>query len=186
MIKTATGKDPLPSAAVQLAAIAELLALADSVRAPVWLRGGWAMDFHLGRVTRPHTDIDWFARTADLPRLLPLLVDAGFDDVTTAAAGQQVDLVRDGVEHGIALINVSTGEAAVTVAGGPFAGEPWPEGMINGSLGRLGELTVPIISPASQIEIKQHMPTWNPGLARRQKDLDDIEALRVSLGEVID
>ncbi|RKR92448.1 hypothetical protein BDK92_6889 [Micromonospora pisi] len=33
----------------QLEAIAEVVALAERARIEVWLRGGWAMDFFLGR-----------------------------------------------------------------------------------------------------------------------------------------
>lgn len=45
----------------QVQLIAEIVALSGPLRAPVWLRGGWAVDFFLGQVTRDHVDIDWFA-----------------------------------------------------------------------------------------------------------------------------
>jgi hypothetical protein len=44
----------------------------------------------------------------------------------------------------------------VTVAGGRFAGEPWPDGMLDWPPGRIGELQVPIINPHVQIEIKEN------------------------------
>jgi hypothetical protein len=44
----------------QLELIGEIAALARTVGAELWLRGGWAMDFFLGRVTRQHDDIDLF------------------------------------------------------------------------------------------------------------------------------
>lgn len=44
---------------------AERLTLAHKLGAPVWLRGGWAIDFFLGRLTRDHADIDWFALAED-------------------------------------------------------------------------------------------------------------------------
>lgn len=56
-------------AADQLSAIAEVTALGIDV----WLRGGWAMDFFLGRVTRPHRDVDWFAWSSDAVRLAAAL-----------------------------------------------------------------------------------------------------------------
>lgn len=164
----------------QLSAIADLLALAEELRVRVWLRGGWAMDFFLGSVTRKHLDIDWFALADDGLRLRDRLIGQGFQDVTTTEPGQQIDLVRDGVDHGIAMLRINDcGEPVV--AGGPWAGEPWPVGMLDGTQGRIGDLTAPVIAPAAQIEIKQMTPIWNPRLSRRQKDIDDIAAIRAAM-----
>lgn len=49
----------------QLQLISDVLAMASENAVEVWLRGGWAMDFFLGRVTRDHADVDWFAWTDD-------------------------------------------------------------------------------------------------------------------------
>lgn len=56
-----TRPDGRMDAAEKLEAIAEVTALDIAVR----LRGGWAMDFFLGYVTRPHRDVDWFAWSSD-------------------------------------------------------------------------------------------------------------------------
>jgi hypothetical protein len=112
--------------------------MAAELNVPVWLRGGWAMDFFLGQVTRDHADIDWFARAADAGRPL--------------------------------------------VAGGPWAGRPWPEGMLDGSVGQIGRLRCPVIGPAAQIEIKRMMPVRVPGRPRRPRDDRDIERLEAALG----
>jgi Aminoglycoside-2''-adenylyltransferase len=37
--------------------------------APWWIAGGWAIDLHLGRETRPHADIDVLVLRADLPAI---------------------------------------------------------------------------------------------------------------------
>lgn len=42
--------DPIP--------IDDLVALLDGVECRWWVAGGWAIDLHLGRVTRPHDDTD--------------------------------------------------------------------------------------------------------------------------------
>ena len=161
----------------QLGTIAEFLGVAGELNAPVWLRGGWAMDFFLGRVTREHLDIDWFALVDDAPRLREQLLRLGFADVTTADPGQQIDLRRARVDHGIAIVRLDDQENPV-VAGGTWAGEPWPVGMLDDCIGQIGEIKAPVISPAAQIEIKTMLPVWNPSLRRRQKDLDDIATLR--------
>lgn len=78
---------------------------------------------------------------------------------------------------GIAIIRLDDQGNAV-VAGGTWAGEPWPVGMLDGRIGRIGDTRAPVISPGAQIEIKTMLPVWNPTLRRRQKDLDDVAALQ--------
>jgi len=65
----------------QLAAVAEVLEVAHGLGAAVWLRGGWAMDFFLGELTREHVDVDWFAWREDLPGLVDALAECGWSDV---------------------------------------------------------------------------------------------------------
>jgi hypothetical protein len=48
----------MPDSARELAVLGELWALLGRTRIRFWLRGGWALDFHLGRLTRDHADID--------------------------------------------------------------------------------------------------------------------------------
>jgi aminoglycoside-2''-adenylyltransferase len=43
-----------------------------------WLFGGWAVDFHAGRITRPHGDVDVAVWLADVPRIAAVLGDAGW------------------------------------------------------------------------------------------------------------
>ncbi|GJG88889.1 hypothetical protein tb265_40700 [Gemmatimonadetes bacterium T265] len=47
-----------PSVPDQLATVAALDALLAGHGISYWLFGGWAVDFHAGRVTREHADID--------------------------------------------------------------------------------------------------------------------------------
>lgn len=163
----------------QLTAIAEIAGMGFDVR----LRGGWAMDFTLGEVTRDHTDVDWFAWADDADRLERALVERGFIPQPGPPRDQQRDLVRDGVEVSFALLG-----PGLTVAGGPYRGEPWPADLLDAPMGRLGELTCPVVGVAAQIEIKEMMPVWVPGLPRREKDMSDLARLRmhVRLREVRD
>lgn len=43
---------------LQLALLGSLLQAADRRRLPLWIGGGWAIDARLGRITRPHDDLD--------------------------------------------------------------------------------------------------------------------------------
>lgn len=42
-----------------------------------WLRGGWAVDFLLGHITRPHSDIDLVTWRRDASQLRHLFEQAG-------------------------------------------------------------------------------------------------------------
>ncbi|MET9605089.1 aminoglycoside adenylyltransferase [Streptomyces sp. NPDC006512] len=159
----------------QLAMIAEVRALG----VEVWLRGGWAVDFWLGRITRDHEDVDWFAWSRDAGRLTGALVARGYR--VLRADGQQLDLVRDGEEQSFALLDRDA-RGRVVVAGGPWAGTPWPAGMLaEAEPGRLGSLECRVVSPAAQIEIKRMTPVWIPGRPRRPKDAEDVARLEAAL-----
>ncbi|WP_405982567.1 nucleotidyltransferase domain-containing protein [Streptomyces sp. NBC_00158] len=164
----------------QLRLIAETTGIAAALGVEVRLRGGWAMDFHLGGPTRDHEDVDWFAWSEDAPALTRALLDSGYEPLPGPPAGQQLDFVKDGEESSFALLARGPGGRPV-VAGGPWAGEPWPPGMLDCPAGRIGDLVCPIVSPSAQIEIKRMMPVWVPGRPRREKDARDIARLEEAL-----
>ncbi len=57
------------------ASVDELVGLMAGFPVPWWIAGGWAIDLHLGRRTRPHADIDILVLRADLPALRDRLRD---------------------------------------------------------------------------------------------------------------
>jgi hypothetical protein len=164
----------------QLELIAEVVAIASDVGVEVWLRGGWAMDFFLGEVTRDHVDIDWYAWAVDAQVLQEALLRHGYQVLDGPPVEQQLDVTRRGEELSFAW--VARDEVGnVVVGGGPWAGEPYPSGMLDWPAGRIGQVRCPIISPAAQIEIKQMMPVWVPGRPRRAKDAADVARLQAAL-----
>lgn len=132
------------------------------------------MDFALGRITRPHIDVDWFAWRDDLPAIVDELLSRGWAELGRHPPEQQRDLERGGVELGFAPL-ARAHDGSVVVGGGPWSGSPWPTGMLDHALlGELEGLTCPVIGLAAQVEIKRMMPVWVPGMVRRAKDTDDI------------
>jgi hypothetical protein len=146
----------------------------------IWLRGGWAMDFFLGWVTRDHVDIDWHAWITDAPAITAALHADGYRTLAGPPSDQQLDVARDGLEMSFAWLD-RTADGKITVAGGQYAGEAWPDGMLDWAPGRNGPIQCPIISPHVQIECKEMWPTWVPGSARRDKDVADVALLREAL-----
>ncbi|MFJ2861395.1 nucleotidyltransferase domain-containing protein [Kitasatospora sp. NPDC087314] len=164
----------------QLRLIAEAVEVAGALGAEMWLRGGWAMDFFLGEVTRDHEDIDWFAWAKDAGKLSEGLLLHGYQPVSGPPPDLQLDVVKGGLGSSFTLLDRDTA-GRVVVAGGPWAGTPWPEGMLDAAPGRIGGLRCAVVSPQAQIEIKRMMPIWDPSRPRRTKDAEDIARLETAL-----
>ena len=62
----------------QLSALSHLDELFGQHGIEYWLFGGWAVDFHAGKVTRPHDDLDLAVRSHDGERVRELLTAAGW------------------------------------------------------------------------------------------------------------
>ncbi|MGH7604080.1 MAG: nucleotidyltransferase domain-containing protein [Gemmatimonadaceae bacterium] len=75
-----------PNTADQLAAVAELHDLLEGRGVAYWLFGGWAVDFHAGRVTRAHADLDLAIWRDDGARVAALLGERAW--VHTPEAGE--------------------------------------------------------------------------------------------------
>jgi hypothetical protein len=163
----------------QFVLIKEIVSLCEAASIPCWLRGGWAMDFFLGRVTREHEDIDLFAWAEDAPKLVRALERAGFRELGGPPPEAQRDFTKDGEEVQIALL-ARNQRGEVVVAGGLAAGAPWPADMLSGVVGRLGDVRCPIVNPRVQIEIKEKFPEWI-GRPPREKHRADIARLREAL-----
>jgi len=163
-----------------LALIREFAGIAASLDAPFWLRGGWAMDFFLGRVTRPHEDVDLFVWAADAARLAAALEAKTFIEIAGPPPERQRNFARDGVEFHITLLERKP-SGDVFTASAPPDWEPWPAGMLEAAGGRIGDISVPIVSPESQLEVKKRFREWRPDLPEREKDRADIELLEAAL-----
>ncbi|MGC4894193.1 nucleotidyltransferase domain-containing protein [Micromonospora sp. DT31] len=164
----------------QLGAIGEVVGLARAAGIDVWLRGGWAMDFHLGEVTRRHVDVDWYCWRRDAETLADRLGALRWRP-DPAMPATQLDLLRDDVELSFAYLDRDAA-GRVVVGAGPWAGTVLPEGMLTAPPGRIGALAAPVISVAAQIEFKEMYPVWMPERPRRAKDAADLARLRASTG----
>ena len=67
------------SAAKQLDVLRRIDLILTEIEAGFWLRGGWAVDFLLGRISRPHADLDLVLWQRDRARVHQALESAGFE-----------------------------------------------------------------------------------------------------------
>lgn len=166
-----TGDD---AAAVPLALIGEIASLLESHGIAVWLFGGWAVDFLVGRVTRRHSDIDLAVQLDDGERAVRLLAGRGYllrhpleeERAVLTKHGEQVDLYY-----------VTTNHRGEAICPGKWAFWPWPPGSFGDLVGRLGDVTCRVVSLEAQLDGKEsyHRHTGTP---LRPKDLADIDILR--------
>jgi hypothetical protein len=162
----------------QLELIHEFASVAEGAGVECWLRGGWALDFLLRRVTRTHEDIDLFIWAADAPTLLPKLKENGYEEVGGPPPEQQRNLVKDGEEFHVTLLEKN--DLGVVTAGGRWADFPWPKGMLEGPIGQIGDVRCRLISPEAQLWAKEEAP-HALSHARRDRDYADIALLREAL-----
>ena len=65
----------------QLDALRDVVAAVDEAGIEYWLFGGWAVDFHVGRATRDHDDVDLAIWLADMARIEEVLAAGGWADL---------------------------------------------------------------------------------------------------------
>jgi hypothetical protein len=81
----------------QLLALASVLAVLERHGIESWLFGGWAVDFHLGVVTRAHADLDLAVWATDVPTIGALLARAGWSHAPQEGEDGYTGYARDGV-----------------------------------------------------------------------------------------
>ncbi len=97
---------------VQLELIDEMARLFDRAAIRFWLRGGWAIDFHLGRTTREHADIDLVTWLRHRERIRSMLTAQGFS-VVAGYPEPQLVLEKRGQEASFLFIAHHEGRVVV-------------------------------------------------------------------------
>jgi hypothetical protein len=86
-----------PSPRQQLAAFAQTRELFTRSGIDYWLFGGWAVDFHVGSITRVHDDIDVAVWLDDQDRIARLLETEGWNHAPEPDEDGGTGYERDGV-----------------------------------------------------------------------------------------
>lgn len=135
--------------------LATLRELAAGVATPLWLFGGVAVDFLVGRWTRPHGDIDLHARSADRDRLTAELARLGYSTTDTGwlthwhrpTDGRRLEIVF--------LEQTAAGGTELVIRVGDPAGRPGRYPMVEDYLAparfaTLADVTFRVSSPAGE------------------------------------
>jgi hypothetical protein len=161
---------------VQLKLIDELGRLLSDSNIRFWLRGGWALDFHLGRMTRQHADIDLVTWLRHRQRLRRLLTSRGFSGVAGYPKPQLV-LEKSGEEASFIFIGRHAGDIVVP------GYEAWPfrPGAFPAAPMTLDGVSARVVPPQQLLYEKLHHEEWS-GRPLRHKDHESIALLRALTG----
>ena len=155
----------------QLALLREVDEFLRAAKIRYWLRGGWALDFVIGDVTRVHGDIDLVTWKRHEARIRRLFKERGF---SATSRDVSVDFERDRVE--VNVLFIEKGPNVVYTAG--FRDDPrWSEDVLADPPRQFAGLRSRTISPKGLLEEKEKTPAWL-GRPLRQKDIEAMEILR--------
>jgi hypothetical protein len=88
----------------QLAALSRIHDLFERQGIAYWLFGGWAVDFHVGAVTRAHDDLDVAVWRRDLAAIAVLLEKDGWTSAASGAEDGYTTYRRAGVQLDLAFL----------------------------------------------------------------------------------
>jgi hypothetical protein len=138
-----------------------------------WLRGGWALDFLLGRTTRAHADIDAVMWLRHKRRLGAVLLARGFEEQPSPNPLTQAIFTKGGQE--LSILFVTRVGAVVVVPG--FEPWPFPPGSFGDVFRTLEGITCRVLPAKTLIHEKEHHSEWS-GRPLRAHDRESLRLLR--------
>lgn len=138
-----------------------------------WVGGGWAIDAHVGRTTRRHSDVDLVVPVLARDRLTSELAAAGFSPVASDAPDAVQTFVRDGVSLEITFVEHADDGMVVTPG---YEGWPWLPGACGDETVEFRGVRLRVVSAEALLDTKLG---WrrHVGEDPRPHDLADIQAL---------
>jgi hypothetical protein len=165
-------------AARQLQTIGWLQTLFAEQRIDYWLFGGWAVDFHVGRVTRDHADVDVAVWQADLDRIRVLLEAQGWEHAPEPEEDGYTGYERGDVRLELAFL--ACDEAGIVYTPLVEGRGDWPVGSFGDTQAEVDGVPAHVVDLASLIEDKSG-PRHDPAvLAKDRADVGILTSLRDS------
>jgi hypothetical protein len=172
---------PDESTAAQLELIREIAgALGERVR--WWLFGGWALDFHAGRHTRPHGDIELFVAHEDAGELDESLRALGFSNPAPLHPDEGQPYLKAGHEAGVWFVDLDAPDGRAMK--GRWASWQLPPGSFEEYWLELGGVRARAVSLECLRELKRGFASQPTGdSALREKDVADLELIELLLSQ---
>jgi hypothetical protein len=135
-------------------ALRDVVAAFDTAGIEHWLFGGWAVDFHAGRVTRDHGDVDLGIWLDDMPRIDEVLAAGGWKDLRDPDADGGKAFGRHGVRLELTYLYRDPDGAIYTPLRDGTRGR-WTDQALAGEVGELDGVRCRVVSLASMIWMKE-------------------------------
>jgi hypothetical protein len=159
----------------QLDALDRLHRLFDDASIEYWLFGGWAVDLHVGALTRPHDDLDVAIWRADYPRVSELLAADGWVHAPDPSEDGSTGFVRGTVWLDLAfLVRAEHGEIYTPLRDGRAG---WAAGAFGHETGEVGGVRARVISLQSLKAEKAETHEDAIAAAKDRADIATLEAL---------
>ena len=122
----------------------------------IWIDGGWAVDAHVGRQTRAHSDLDIAVEAGSVAALRQHLADRGYANTPSGDASEWNFVLADANGRRIDVHVVALDED-LGVHGEPRDGIAYPAGSLTGQ-GRLMDIPVRCIRADILLRFKTSYP----------------------------
>lgn len=156
----------------QFDALRDLVAAFEAADIEYWLFGGWAVDFHAGRVTREHGDIDLGIWLDDMPRIDLVLTAEGWVDLRDPDVDGGKAFGRGGVRLELTyLYRGAEGEIYTPLLDGTRG--RWTDQALAEEIGELDGLRCRVVSLAAMSWMKEPGRRLNPEEAAKD-DADSV------------
>ena len=160
----------------QLQVLGQINEIFSSLNINFWLRGGWAIDFLLGRITRPHEDIDIVAWVQHREEIEQTLIQQDFDYVRVSDF--QSNFFKSDVEISFVFLTL-TNDGRIYANG--FSEWIWRSDALPAEPFTLNGVSSFVLSPYQLLE---NLQVYEQGTGRklRPKDFQSIETLQNIIG----
>jgi hypothetical protein len=150
----------------QLAALASIQELLGTRGIEYWLFGGWAVDFHAGRVTRAHDDLDLVVWSEDHERVAALLATDGWSHAPEEGEDGYTGYARGDVRLELAfLARDANGVTSTPLREGRGT---WPEGSFGDDVAELRGVRARVIS-LDALKADKSTVHGDPGVAAKDR-----------------
>lgn len=162
---------------LQLKVLGQIVDLCKSLKIDIWLRGGWAIDFLLGEITRSHSDIDLVTLVENRTQLEETLVNSGFQMIPISKF--QTDFSKDGIDISFVFIKKDIGR----VFAYGIEDWEWRPDALSQHIYQINGISMFVLSPQQLLEEKQ---VYEKGTGRkpRPKDLNSMTILKRIIVEI--
>jgi lincosamide nucleotidyltransferase A/C/D/E len=141
-----------------------------------WLFGGWGLDARLGRITREHSDVEFWVDRCDADRSKAVLVIAGATVLEAQPPEESSEFEWDGISFSTAYFDRQADGRFTTK--GRWSDWVFPAGSFDDDQGLLDGVPVATMSAGGMLAMKEQYPGLRNGGPWRPKDILDMDALR--------